>query len=207
MATKEHIKIIVSAIIVIVLVSMGIYAFIFRNELSQKIQDVGKKNDEPPAKIDRIILPPNPIKESIESKKDEHLKKESVPDVMEPVKPKTTDDSVSKSPTENIHQKINITEDENLIPNREKELDTKKHSSKKESIISHKKKKFPGQTKKVRSKKHSTSLEKRVSRLERQFGFTNNKKIPSIEKRIKRLEKASWKKQKYRKIKNTKRVR
>jgi len=55
---RESIKIIVTGIIAVILLSIGIYAFIYRNELSGKIQDIGKK-PESTEKIDRLILPPS----------------------------------------------------------------------------------------------------------------------------------------------------
>ncbi|MCE9501903.1 MAG: hypothetical protein K8R21_15595, partial [Leptospira sp.] len=66
---RESIKIIVTGIIAVILLSIGIYAFIYRNELSGKIQDISKKPDQT-EKVDRLILPPPAIpdarKDSIE---------------------------------------------------------------------------------------------------------------------------------------------
>ncbi len=204
MATKEHIKIIVSAIIVIVLISMGIYAFIFRNELSQKIQDIGKKNEDPQAKVDRIILPPA-TKENLELKKEEAPKKEILPEMQESSKMKSEKKSAEKMSDPMFPKKTEMVYDENLITGNENKIPSEKMISKDE-------KKSPVGKKKLRKKKrakreirkkntNSKNLEKRVARLEKKLGVSAKKgKIP-LEKRVRRLEKISEKKMRQKKHK------
>lgn len=44
MGFKHTLKVIVSTLIVVVLILMGIYAFIYRNEISKKILSIGQKS-------------------------------------------------------------------------------------------------------------------------------------------------------------------
>jgi len=209
MATKEHIKIIVSAIIVIVLVSMGIYAFIFRNELSQKIQEIGKKNEEPSAKVDRIIIPPSPVKEMPDMKKEELPKKEIIPDVMAPANAKKASDvETKKNHEEIIHKKKDMAYDENLLPASDKKNPSdsqilsgdRRASEKSKKPKSGKKKKSKVQKKNLKAK----NLEKRVARLEKKLGVSRKNGKLNLEKRVRRLEKISEKKGKMKKSKSKK---
>jgi len=52
---RENLKIIVSAVLIVLVFILGIYVFIFRNELSDKIQELGKRQ-ETEKKIENLIL-------------------------------------------------------------------------------------------------------------------------------------------------------
>ena len=52
---RENFKIILSAVLVVLIILLGIYIFIFRNELSDKIQEISKKK-ETEQKMENLIL-------------------------------------------------------------------------------------------------------------------------------------------------------
>lgn len=202
MANKEHIKIIVSAIIVIVLISMGIYAFIFRNELSQKIQEIGKKNDDPQAKVDRIILPPS-SKDVSDGKKEDPTGKDRPPEQMQTEKIKNTKKLDDKMFDPTLNQKTDRSFDENLVSETETKKPSEKMTSSEEKKSIGKKKKFKKRnTKSIgRKKTISKNLERRVARLEKKLGVRSKRQKYSLEKRIQCLEKISAKKNRHKKSK------
>lgn len=214
---KDKVKIIIIAFIFFLLCIMGLYSFIYRDEINKKFQGFGK-NTDPVEKHERNTMANIPKTDDKDTVKTSTIvdtnakqteepeetqaknKKPSASDYNELLK--NTESGIAKDENEgNIKKKAKLTEinDDFLInENANKSMDDKPeftgHSKKKHHKKHHKKRKH-------HKFKKKSSLEKRVIRLEKKLGLTGTKKTSqksSLEKRVRRLEKIVIKKKRKR---------
>lgn len=210
---KETLKITLSVLILLLVVSMGIYGYVHRNELMDKFQSLNKKQTPPVEKIERQTVnstnPTNETKNNLEPVKldkpvnqilsvdeknttvvDKEKSKESKPKDLLPV------DSNELEPSKKgDHHKVTHDKSKEMIKD-EKDKDSKSSKSKK--------KKSKGEMKDTKNEDVSShSMEKnkdkkQVKKSSIKTVATENDSVrrKRLEKRIEFLEKAMVKKKK-----------
>lgn len=209
MGFKQTLKVIISTIIVIILIAMLGYAFIYKNQLSQKFKQItekvlGKSKQEkitqlPIAKEPEktIITGPSGQTEPVNSQVPSGNIQEKELPVQKTRDPATLKREQLKNEYKFLEEHLPPAQVERSKP--KKIANTNPEGSTKTTVpttirtpkkVSHKKKtsKKRKSTKKHRKNRKLSKLERRVIRLEKQMGIQSSRKTP-LHKRVYRLEK------------------
>lgn len=214
MNNRENLKIILSALLVILIISFGVYVFIFRNELTNKIneiskvvgedKDLQKLSADKEQKVERLVLEkdkPSPNLEDFEklAKSAKEAEKKKIEPLPLEDKAASPNESTAKNQLNKEkfvdrykdQQRNDLNDSDAGEKSQKNEFNDQKRPKKsikpktKHSKVHTQKKKR--KHKKSSKKNTKSALEKRVIRMEKKIGLSNKKNM-TLEKRIKRLE-------------------
>ncbi|PJZ85669.1 hypothetical protein [Leptospira harrisiae] len=198
MGRRDNLKILTTAILVVLLLSSFIFAFIYRNEIYQKLQTIGKNREV--EMVDREIERENP---EIPAPKENFAKTESneppedrskLPELpsledMEPDSPRSRSVSVAAStkskekvdPSSRLQEKLNKVE-ESFTP-KEEVKKTKKDSKKEDSVSEGMEPTSSTKQPKVEvedSLRQTKQVKSRLSKKEKQVSSSRNQKSRTV---------------------------
>jgi len=198
MAKKEQVKVITTGVLVVLLLGVFVVAFLNRNEISQKLQTLGKTPETSP---ERLIVeewkPTTPATiPSLETNQAKNLQTESIPDLSSVPAESETGGKGAVLPKQEKKPEVPVSEETETTletsPTTQAKLTHQEPSippRKRSRVTNHTRKKKMARTR----TKTAPAWEKRVRQLEMKFGMqsrTAEARFREIEDRISKLEKS-----------------